>query len=61
MNDNFGFARVWSEAERERSLYIKSLFTALWSSFKSTVHHISTRALTSRASYPWNGALAKAL
>jgi hypothetical protein len=61
MNDNFGLARVWSEAERERSLYIKSLFAALWSSTKSTVHHISTRAIIARASYPTNGALAKAL
>jgi hypothetical protein len=61
MNDQFGFARVWSEAERERSAYVKSLFVEVWSSIKSTVHHISTRAMTARATYPWNGALAKAL
>lgn len=61
MNDQFGFARVWSEAERARSAYVKSLFIALWCSLKSTAHHISTRAMTARATYPWNGALAKSL
>ena len=34
MADDHGFAQVWSNAHRERSAYVMSLFSGLWSALK---------------------------
>ena len=36
MADEHGFAQVWSDAHRERSAYLMSLFSGFWSTLKKS-------------------------
>jgi hypothetical protein len=61
MADDHDFAQVWSSAHRERSAYLISLFSGLWSALKKRRRSRALAAEGRSKAFPTrHGGLAKA-
>ena len=52
MADEHGFAQVWSDAHRERSVYLMSLVSGFWSTLKKNRTPVALTAESRSEAFP---------